>query len=163
MTDSFLLSGIPPTAVTSLSRFFTAFAAQIVSVSVAWQIYDQTQNPVYAWMDWAGPIPAGAAAGIRNGRGGRHGSGAGWSWAWQSLTEMGCALADPWPSGIVRPFHPIWVLGALTMFGIARAFLSPASASLAVNLVPREDFANAVGWTASRGSWRQSRAGAGQP
>ena len=37
---------------------------------------------------------------------------------------------------------------------MARAFLSPASASLAVNVVPREDFANAVGWNAS--AWQMA-------
>lgn len=47
---------------------------------------------------------------------------------------------------ILSDFNPVWVLLALTIFGVARAFYSPASASLAVNLVPREDFANAVGW-----------------
>jgi predicted MFS family arabinose efflux permease len=40
----------------------------------------------------------------------------------------------------------------LTLFGIARAFYTPASASLVVNLVPQEDFANAVGWVTS--SWQ---------
>ena len=38
------------------------------------------------------------------------------------------------------------------MFGVARAFYSPASSSLAVNLVPKEDFANAVGWITA--SWQ---------
>lgn len=49
-------------------------------------------------------------------------------------------------------FAPVLVLGVLTLFGVARAFLSPASAALAVNLVPARDFANAVGWTTS--SWQ---------
>lgn len=43
-------------------------------------------------------------------------------------------------------FDPTIVLITLTLFGVARAFYSPASSSLAVNLVPRKDFANAVGW-----------------
>ncbi len=49
-------------------------------------------------------------------------------------------------------FDPLIVLATLTVFGVARAFYTPASSSLAVNLVPREDFANAVGWLAS--SWQ---------
>ena len=52
----------------------------------------------------------------------------------------------------MRQFDPVVVLGVLTLFGVARAFLSPASASLAVNIVPKEDFANAVGWVTS--SWQ---------
>ncbi len=37
----------------------------------------------------------------------------------------------------------------LGVFGIARAFFGPASASLVANLVPREVFANAVAWNSS--------------
>ena len=35
------------------------------------------------------------------------------------------------------------------MFGIARAFFGPASSALVANLVPAEDFANAVAWNSS--------------
>jgi len=35
---------------------------------------------------------------------------------------------------------------------VARAFLTPASSSLVVNVVPKEDFANAIGWITS--SWQ---------
>ena len=37
----------------------------------------------------------------------------------------------------------------LAVFGVARAFFGPASASLVANLVPKEDFANAVAWNSS--------------
>ena len=53
---------------------------------------------------------------------------------------------------ITGQFEPIWVLPTLTIFGIARAFYTPASTSLVVNLVPKEDFPNAVGWITS--SWQ---------
>src|SRR5690606_28563391 len=46
-------------------------------------------------------------------------------------------------------FEPITVFAALTLMGVARAFLGPSSASLVVNLVPTEDFANAVSWNSS--------------
>ncbi len=46
-------------------------------------------------------------------------------------------------------FEPLTVFAALLIFGVARAFLGPSSASLVVNLVPSEDFANAVSWNAS--------------
>jgi len=46
-------------------------------------------------------------------------------------------------------FEPLTVFAALTLFGVARAFLGPSSASLVVNLVPTEDFANAVSWNSS--------------
>ena len=37
----------------------------------------------------------------------------------------------------------------LAVFGVARAFFGPSSASLIANLVPAEDFANAVAWNTS--------------
>src|SRR5690606_38957594 len=41
------------------------------------------------------------------------------------------------------------VFVVLAVFGVARAFFAPASASLVANLVPAEDFANAVAWNSS--------------
>ncbi|HOY76887.1 MAG TPA: MFS transporter [Hyphomonadaceae bacterium] len=41
------------------------------------------------------------------------------------------------------------MLGILVIFGVARAFLGPASSSLVVSLVPNKDFANAVTWNSS--------------
>ena len=67
------------------------------------------------------------------------------------LAELVCA-AGILVLSVAGQFDPVLVLMFLTLFGVARAFLSPASSALAVNLVPREDFANAVGWTAS--SWQ---------
>ncbi len=51
-------------------------------------------------------------------------------------------------------FEPVYILGLLTLLGTARAFYGPAATSLAVNLVPREDFPNAVGWITS--SWQMA-------
>ena len=42
---------------------------------------------------------------------------------------------------------PIFVV--LALFGVARAFFGPASSALVANLVPAEDFANAVAWNSS--------------
>ncbi len=41
------------------------------------------------------------------------------------------------------------MLAILVVFGVARAFLGPASSSLVVSLVPAKDFANAVTWNSS--------------
>jgi MFS family permease len=41
------------------------------------------------------------------------------------------------------------MLAILVLFGVARAFLGPASSSLIVSLVPTRDFANAVTWNSS--------------
>jgi len=41
------------------------------------------------------------------------------------------------------------IMALLVLFGISRAFQSPAQQAILPNLVPREDFANAVAWSAS--------------
>lgn len=130
----------------------TAFAAQIVSVSVAWQIYDETQNPIYlGWIGLVQFLPALLlvfVTGLASDTFGRR-----LVMGLAILVEMACAAGILFLAA-TNQFHPVWVLAILTLFGVARAFLSPASASLAVNVVPREDFANAVGWNAS--AWQMA-------
>ena len=63
------------------------------------------------------------------------------------IMEMFCALAIL-GLAVTGNFRAFPVLVILTVFGVARAFYPPASSSLVVNLVPRKDFANAVGWVA---------------
>ncbi|MEM7661444.1 MAG: MFS transporter [Pseudomonadota bacterium] len=134
------------------SRFATAFAVQIVSVAVGWQIYDQTQNAaLLGWIGLVQFLPAlllVVVTGVTADRVGRR-----LVMGCAILLEMICAAAILILASI-QQFNPVWVLIILTIFGIARAFLAPASASLAVNIVPKEDFANAVGWTAS--SWQMA-------
>lgn len=62
--------------------------------------------------------------------------------------EAGCALAL-FTLTVTGQFQPVYVFGVLGIFGIARAFLGPAAASLVVNLVPPDIFANAVSWNSS--------------
>ena len=134
------------------SRFMTAFAVQIVSVSVAWQIYDETQNAIYlGWIGLVQFLPALLlvfVTGLASDTFGRR-----LVMGLAILVEMSCAAGILFLAA-TNQFHPVWVLAILTLFGVARAFLSPASASLAVNVVPREDFANAVGWNAS--AWQMA-------
>ncbi len=134
------------------SRFLTAFAVNILSVAVAWQIYDQTQNA--ALLGWIGLVQFLPAlllvliTGVAADRFGRRNI-----MGLAILVEMFCAAAILYLA-VSGQFKPVWVLSVLTALGVARAFMSPASASLAVNIVPREDFANAVGWNAS--SWQMA-------
>ena len=132
------------------SRFCTSLGAQIVSVSVGWQIYDQTQNAaLLGWIGLVQFLPAlilVVVTGVTADRFGRRNV-----MGIAVFIEMACALAIL-GLALSGRFEPFWVLGALTIFGIARAFYSPASSSLAVNLVPKEDFANAVGWITA--SWQ---------
>ena len=135
-----------------LSRFLTSFSAQIVSVSVAWQMYDETRSAaLLGWIGLVQFLPAlllvvvtGNAA-DRLGRRLVMGCGA--------LVMMSCA-ASILLLVLNGRFEPILVLAILTLFGAARAFYGPAATSLAVNLVPREDFPNAVGWITS--SWQMA-------
>ena len=133
-----------------LSRFCTSFGAQIVSICVAWQIYDQTLNKaLLGWIGLVQFLPAlvlVVVTGVTADRFGRRNV-----MGLAVLVETGCALAIL-ALAISGHFDPVWVLAALAVFGIARAFYSPASSSLAVNLVPTEDFANAVGWITA--SWQ---------
>ncbi len=129
------------------ARFLSAFAVQIVSVAVGWQIYDQTRDAFNLGMvGLVQFLPAlllvlvtGAAA-DRFGR----------------RLIMGLSLIlEAAVTGLLLGltiaglFEPLTVFATLLLFGIARAFLGPASAALVVNLVPAEDFANAVSWNSS--------------
>ena len=133
-----------------ISRFCSSLAAQIVSVSVGWQIYDLTQNAaLLGWIGLVQFLPALAlvmVTGVTADRFGRRNI-----MGLAVFVEMGCALAIL-ALAVSGRFNPLWVLGVLSVFGVARAFYTPASSSLAVNLVPREDFANAVGWVTA--SWQ---------
>jgi len=132
------------------SRFCTSLATQIVSVAVGWQIYDQTQNPaLLGWIGLVQFLPAlllVAVTGITADRVGRR-----IVMACAVIIEMLCAGAIFYLA-VTNNFNPVWVLFILTLFGIARAFYSPASSSLVVNIVPPNDFPNAVGWSTS--SWQ---------
>ncbi|MEX6507438.1 MFS transporter [Jiella sp. M17.18] len=133
-----------------LARFFSSFAIQIVVVSVGWQIYAITGDPLdLGFVGLCQFLPAlllvlvtGAAAdryprrmimGIANLV---EGAGAVTLFA---LTFHG--LASPLPIFVV-----------MTAFGITRAFFGPAQQSLVVNLVTRQELANAIAWNSS--SWQ---------
>jgi MFS family permease len=133
-----------------LSRFLTSFSVQIVSVSVAWQMYDETRNPaLLGWIGLVQFLPALLLVVVTGNAADRLGR----------RLVMGCAaLVMMCVAGgillheLAGYFEPMFILGLLTVLGVARAFYGPAATSLAVNLVPREDFPNAVSWITS--SWQ---------
>lgn len=132
------------------ARFCTAFAAQVTSVAVAWQMYDETGSA--AMLGWIGLVqflPAlllVVVTGLTADRVGRR-----LVMGLAIIAEMVCAAAILFLA-VTDQFNAVWVLGILTAFGVARAFMTPASSSLAVNIVPKEDFANAAGFSAM--SWQ---------
>lgn len=133
-----------------LSRFLTSFAVQIVSVAVAWQMYDETRNPaLLGWIGLVQFLPALLLVVVTGNAADRLGR----------RLVMGCAvmLMMSCAAAILLlvlngRFDPLLILAVLTLLGTARAFYGPAATSLAVNLVPREDFANAVSWVTT--SWQ---------
>lgn len=130
----------------------TTFAANIMSVSVGWQIYDITRDPLFlGYVGLAQFLPSlllvlvtGLAADTFPRR------------AIMAIclgVEVVCAaILFMTAQAHVVEIWPIYV--ALVMLGFARAFLGPASASLAPNLVPPEALSNAV--TLNATAWQSA-------
>jgi len=129
------------------ARFLTTFATQIVSVAVGWQIYDLTRDPfdlgLVGLVQFAPSLLLMLVTGAAADRFGRR-----LIIGLSVLLEAMCALAL-----LVLTLRGLTSVGqvfaVLAVFGVARAFFGPASASLVANLVPPQDFANAVAWNSS--------------
>jgi MFS family permease len=130
-----------------VSRFLITFATQVVSVAVGWQIYDLTRNPLdlglVGIIQFAPSLMLVLVTGAAADRFGRR-----LIMGLTSFLEAACALALILfaARGMQGP-APIFAV--LAVFGVARAFFAPASGALVANLVPAEDFANAVAWNSS--------------
>ncbi|QPC90166.1 MFS transporter [Mesorhizobium sp. INR15] len=129
------------------ARFLTTFATMIVSVAVGWQMYDLTRNPLdlglVGIVQFLPSLLLVLVTGVVADRFGRR-----LIMAIAVVVEAISALTllVLTVRGISGPL-PIFIV--LAMFGTARAFFGPASASLFANLVPSEDFANAIAWNSS--------------
>ena len=130
-----------------LARFLATFATQIVSVAVGWQIYDITRDPfdlgLVGIVQFAPALLLVLVTGVVADRFGRR-----LIMTVSAALEACCAAALLILSfrGLASPV-PIFVV--LAFFGVVRAFFGPASSSLVANLVPPEDFANAIAWNSS--------------
>lgn len=119
----------------------------MLSVSVGWQIYDLTRDPFYLGL--VGLVqftPALLLVLVTGSAADRFGR--------RNIMALATALAAACAAAIFAASaagaaSPGLILGALVIFGVARAFLAPASSSLVVSLVPTSDFANAVAWNSS--------------
>ncbi len=129
------------------ARFLTTFATQVVSVAVGWQVYDLSRNPfdlgLVGLIQFAPSLLLVLVTGAAADRFGRR-----LIMSLAILLEALCATAL-----LVLTLRGLTsvsqVFVVLAVFGIARSFFGPASASLVANLVPPEDFANAVAWNSS--------------
>ena len=130
-----------------VARFLLVFAIQVLSVSVGWQIYDQTRDPfLLGLVGLVQFLPApllvlvtGSVADRFNRRR---------IMATSMAVEAACAFA------LLIILHSktveIWpVFLVLLIFGIARAFMGPAVQSLLANLVPQPALANAIALNSS--------------
>ncbi|SDA69132.1 MFS transporter [Sinorhizobium sp. NFACC03] len=132
------------------SRFLAYFAIQIISVAVGWQIYDLTRDPfdlgligLFQFLPSLVLILVTGATADRYNRRMIMGI------CMVISTLCATALLLLTVSGLFSPW-PVYAI--LVVFGIERAFLAPASQSLAPNLVPPEDLPNAIAWNST--SWQ---------
>jgi MFS family permease len=133
-----------------MARFLAAFATQIISVSVGWQMYDLTHSPIYLGLiGLVQFLPSlllilvtGSVADRFNRR------------VIVGLCLIVSSLCAAALLGLTvsGTFAPLPVFAILLVFGIERAFMGPAVQSLAPNLVPTEDLANSFAWNSS--SWQ---------
>ncbi len=150
MTDRFAAFRHRSYLIFLTSRFVTSLSFQIVTVAVAWQMYDVTRDPaLLGWIGLVQFLPALLLVVVTGNAADRLGRR--FVMGCAVLVFLGCAASILFLVSNDR-FQPALILGILTLFGVARAFYGPAASSLVVNLVPREDFPNAVGWVTS--SWQ---------
>ncbi|MGA7268212.1 MAG: MFS transporter, partial [Aestuariivirga sp.] len=118
-----------------------AFAVQIMSVAVGWQIYDITRNPLHlgyvGLAQFLPPLLLVLVTGLAADRFSRR-----FIMAACLGVEALCAL------GLVvftlsHPTGVTPVFAILVVLGIARAFMNPAADALAPNLVPKAAIAHA--------------------
>lgn len=133
-----------------LARFLSALSMQVIAVAVGWQIYDLTRNPLdLGLIGLTQFVPALAlllATGAAADRYSRR--------MIMAICEiaglvLGALMFLLTLGGLTSPLPVFAILVAL---GVTRAFFSPASTSLAPNLVPKEDLANAIAWNST--SWQ---------
>lgn len=123
---------------------------QIIAVSVAWQVYDITRDPFYLGIVGIAQFVPSLLLVLVTGAAADH-YGRRMIMAVCEATEIICAVALLWFT-LSGSHNVVPIFVVLVIMGTARAFFGPAASSLAVNLVPEHDFANAISWTSS--SWQ---------
>ena len=123
----------------------TSFAVQIMSVSVGWEIYDITRDPLYlgyvGLAQFLPPLLLVLVTGLAADRFNRRFIMAA-CLGLEALCALGLLLFT-----LSHPSNVTPVFGILVMLGIGRAFMNPASDALAPNLVPKAAIAHAISLT----------------
>ncbi|HEV7345178.1 MAG TPA: MFS transporter [Devosia sp.] len=133
-----------------LTTLLVSFAVQIMSVSIAWQIYDVTGNVfLLGLVGLSLFLPALLLiliTGLTADRFSRR-----MIMAVCLSVELLCALG--FLTFVNAEAHEVWpIFGILIVLGTARAFWGPAAQSLAPNLVPPEALSNAI--TVNASAWQ---------
>ncbi|WP_104665520.1 MFS transporter [Ensifer adhaerens] len=132
------------------SRFLAYFAIQIISVAVGWQIYDLTRDPFdLGLIGLFQFLPSLVLILVTGSVADRYNRRMIMGVCMVVSTLCAAALLMLTVTGLFSPW-PVYAV--LVVFGIERAFLAPASQSLAPNLVPPEDLPNAIAWNST--SWQ---------
>ena len=133
-----------------LTTLLVSFAVQIMSVSIAWQVYDVTGNVfLLGLVGLSLFLPAlllMLVTGLTADRFNRRGI-----MAICLGVELACALG--FLAFVNAEAHEVWpIFGILVVLGTARAFWGPAAQSLAPNLVPPGALSNAI--TVNASAWQ---------
>ena len=132
------------------SRLLAQFSTQILSVAVGWQIYDLTHDPfdlgLVGLVQFAPALALVLVTGTVSDRYNRR-----LIVAFCAFIESACALALL-AFTLTGTISPARIFTVLFVFGVARAFMNPASQSLIPNLVPEKDLASAIALSSS--SWQ---------
>ena len=122
-----------------------SFAVQMMSVSVGWEIYDITRDPLYlgyvGLVQFLPPLLLVLVTGLAADRFNRRLIMAS-CLALEAVCALGLLLFT-----LSKPTDVTPVFGILAVLGVARAFMNPASDALAPNLVPKEAIAHAISLT----------------
>ncbi len=122
-----------------------SFAVQMMSVSVGWEIYDITRDPLYlgyvGLVQFLPPLLLVLVTGLAADRFNRRLIMAS-CLALEAVCALGLLLFT-----LLKPTDVTPVFGILAVLGVARAFMNPASDALAPNLVPKEAIAHAISLT----------------
>jgi MFS family permease len=133
-----------------VARFLGSFSAQIVGVSVGWQVYDITRNPfdlgIVGLVQFLPALLLVLVTGAVADRFDRV-----LIMASCVVGEALCALALLFFT-LMGGYSVAPIFAILVALGTLRAFFGPAQQSLMPNLVPEEDLASAVAWGTS--SWQ---------
>lgn len=130
-----------------LSRLLATFAAQVLSVAIAWQIYDLTHDPfdlgLVGLVQFAPALLLVLVTGSVSDRYNRR-----IIVAVCQFVEAACGLTFLVLT-VSGAISPAWIFAILAVFGVARAFMNPAASSLIPNLVSEQDLASAIAISSS--------------